>query len=62
MKVKKDKKQGNWVDVYFDTTDKVYLGVSNGHAEHGVFGSRYMSLAPELAVKLANAILKEGEE
>ena len=59
MKILKDKKQGSWLDVHFDTSDEVYLMVTHGKAEHGPFGSRYMALAPKLAIDLAKQILKK---
>ena len=66
MKITKDMKQGGRVDVHFGTNDKAYLMVSHGTTEiddeYGHYGSRYMSLAPELAIDLAKEILKKAKK
>lgn len=62
MEIIKDRKQDGWIDVHFDSSDEVYFMVAHGTAEHGHYGSRYMSLAPELAVDLAKKILAKFKD
>jgi len=62
MKVCNSKGDGN-IDIHFEGEKGVYVGLTYGVAEHGAYGHIYISLSPDLAIKVAKEILsKAGKE
>ena len=61
MKIVKDKTD-NTIQIHFDGEEGLYARVSHGRAEWGDYGSLYMSLSTDLALKVAKQIIKKCEK